>query len=97
MCCITIEHKAVATILNILEKFYQLPILGILNMSDQLVENWRLSACQKIPPFLTFLRYCKDITDLLRWVNWECLIMPINIDNINLVWNFNAQSSEINF
>ena len=28
------HHKAVATIfLNILEKYYQLPILGILNMS----------------------------------------------------------------
>ena len=34
MFCITIEHKRVATIfLNILEKYYQLPILGILNMS----------------------------------------------------------------
>ena len=34
MFCITIEHRAVATIfLNTLQKYYQLPILGILNMS----------------------------------------------------------------
>ena len=34
MFCITIEHKAVGTVfLNMLQKYYQLPILGILNMS----------------------------------------------------------------
>ena len=33
MFCITIEHKAVATIfLNILQKYYELPILGILGV-----------------------------------------------------------------
>ena len=51
---------------------------------------------QKWPPFLTFyLRYCKDIANLLLWVIWECLIMPINNDNINLVGNVDAQSVEM--
>ena len=36
-------------------------------------------------PFLTsFLRYCKDIANLLFWVLWECLVMPINNDSITL-------------
>ena len=40
---------------------------------------------QKRTPFLTpFLRYCKNIANLLLWVLWECLIMPINIDRITL-------------
>ena len=43
-----------------------------------------------------FLRYCKDIGNLLPWVIWECLIMPV-IENSNLVGNFDAQSVEINF
>ena len=35
MFCITTEHKAVATIFfNILQQYFQLPILGILDMSD---------------------------------------------------------------
>ena len=56
------------------------------------------TACQKWPPFLTsFLRYCKDIVNLLLWVIWECLIMPINNDNNNLVENFDAQIVETNF
>ena len=43
-----------------------------------------------------FLRYCKDIANLLPWVIWECLIMPI-IENSNLVGNFDDQTVEINF
>ena len=46
---------------------------------------------------MTFIpNFFFDITNLLLWVNWECLIMFIN-DNINLVGNFDAQSVEINF
>ena len=93
---------------NILQKYYQLPILGILDMSSHfhqketlmfiLQKLWCLSAYQKRPPFLTsFLGCCKDIANLLLWVIWECLIMSINNDNTNLVGNFDAQSVEINF
>ena len=32
----------------------------------------------------SFLRYCKNITKLLLWVLWECLLMPINNDSITL-------------
>ena len=54
-----------------------------------------ISACQKWPPLLTyFLRYCKNTANLLLWVIWECLIMPINTDNINLAGNSDAQSVE---
>ena len=42
------------------------------------------------------MRCCKVIANLLLWVIWECLIMSINNDNINLVGNFDAQSAEIN-
>ena len=93
---------------NILQKYYQLPILGILDMSSHfhqketlmfiLQKLWCLSAYQKRPPFVTsFLGCCKDIANLLLWVIWECLIMSINNDNTNLVGNFDAQSVEINF
>ena len=44
-----------------------------------------------------FWRYCKDIANLLLWVIWEYLIIPINNDNINIVGNFDAQSEEKNF
>ena len=37
-----------------------------------------------IPNFFFFLRYCKDIENLLLWVLWECLIMSINNDSITL-------------
>ena len=166
MFCITIEHKAVATIvLNILQKYYQLIIKRItrriislchiyvnkeilckclLECKDEILvftnftslilistmiallvilfiiklytrnntfklptscfglfwtclatsikkdntnlwKLWHLSACQKLPLFLTsFLRYCKDIENLLLWVIWECLIIPINHGNNNL-------------
>ena len=47
--------------------------------------TWCLFACQKWTPFLTsFLRYCKNIANLLLWVLWECLIMPVNNDSITL-------------
>ena len=34
-----------------------------------------------------FLIYCKDCTNWLLWVLWECLIMPINNDSIILYKN----------
>ena len=41
---------------------------------------------------LLFSRYCKDIANLLLWIIWECWIMPINNNNINLVENSDTQS-----
>ena len=38
------------------------------------------------------MRYCEDIANLLLWVIWEYLIMPINNDNINLTGKFDALS-----
>ena len=41
---------------------------------------WSSSACQKSTSSLTYyLRYCKDIANLLFWELWECLITLINI------------------
>ena len=40
MFCITIEHKAFAAVfLNILQKYYQLPILGILKCLDTSIKK----------------------------------------------------------
>ena len=37
---------------------------------------WYLPACKKsTSSLLSFLRYCKDVTDLLFWVLWACLVM----------------------
>ena len=36
------------------------------------------------PPLASSLRHYKDITNLLVWVLWECLIMGINNDGIVL-------------
>ena len=103
MFCIIIEHKTVTAkqfFLNILQKYYQLHILGILDIKRilQTCRNFDLYLhAIKWPSFLTsFLRYCKDIANSLHWVIWECLIMPINNDNINLVGNFDAQSVFLN-
>ena len=99
------------TFSNILQKYYRLLILrifffylGFLSRTFTIHGTAgedlkiRLSACQKWSLFLTyFLRYCKDIANLLLWVIWKHLIMPINNDNINLVENFDAQSVEIKF
>ena len=53
---------------------------SIINNSAKLWKLWRLSACKKWSPFLTsFLRYCKDIANLLFWKLWECLTIPIKI------------------
>ena len=54
--------------LKILQKHYQ----------RQLVETLMLICIQKmnsIPNF--FLRYCKDIANLLPWVLWQCLSYPL--------------------
>ena len=41
---------------------------------------WCLSAYKKSTSSLTyFLRYCKDIANLLFWELWECLAISINI------------------
>ena len=74
---------------NMLKKYYQLPILGTcLSTSvkkdyDNLQKPCCLSACKIWTPFLTsFLRYCKDIANLLLRELWECLIF--NNDSITL-------------
>ena len=39
-----------------------------------------LCTCKKSTSSLTsFLKYCKDIENLLFWELWECLIIPIKI------------------
>ena len=44
------------------------------------IEIWYLSACKDSTSSLTsFLKYCKDITNLLFWELWECLTIPIKI------------------
>ena len=78
---------------KILQKYYQLPILGTLDMSSHFYKKTIMSTCKyfvyllakKQTPWLTFfLRYCKDIANSLLWLLWECLIMPINNDSITL-------------
>ena len=52
-------------------------------------ELWRFSACKKSTSSLTsFLRYCKDIADLLFRKLWECLNIPIKSPSINLQETF---------
>ena len=47
--------------LNILQKYYQIPILGTLDMSGHsLYKRWTLS-------LTFFLRHCKGIANLLLW------------------------------
>ena len=76
--CITIEHKSSCnTFFNILQKYYQFPILGTLNLMFICIQNMN-----SIPDF--FFRYCREIGNLLLWVLWECLIMSINNDSITL-------------
>ena len=81
MFCITTEHKSSwDTFYLFIAKI--LPIMYTI-VNNSLMKLWCLSACKKRTPFLTsFLRYCKDIPNLLLWVLWECLIMPINTDSI---------------
>ena len=107
MFCFTIDHKTVATIFLIYCKnitnflfwvLWTCTSTSIKKDDTNLQKLWRLSACQKWPPFLiSFLRYCEDIANLLLWVIWECLIISINNDHINLVGNLDDQSVEINF
>ena len=40
---------------------------------------WRSSACKSTSSVTSFLRYCKDIANLLFWELWECLTIPIKI------------------
>ena len=78
--------------LKILQKHYQFPILETLDMSGHFHQNsdsfqklWCLFRYKNWTPSLTFfIRYCKDIVNLLIWVLWKCLIMPINDDSITL-------------
>ena len=86
--CITIEYKSSChTFSNILQKFNKLPFFGTLYMSGyfhqkliiQLVEvlilmNFKMNSIHNF-----FLGYCKDIANLLLWVLWECLTMPITM------------------
>ena len=109
--CITIEYKSSChTFSNILQKFNKLPFLGTLDMSGyfhqkliiQLLEvlilmNFKMNSIHNF-----FLGYCKDIANLLHWVLWECLIIPITIpstfsgSSYHIVENFDTQSVEIN-
>ena len=50
---------------------------------------WHLSASKKWTSYLTsFLRYCKDIGNLLLWELWECLTIFIRNHSINLQETF---------
>ena len=50
---------------------------------------WCLSACKKSTSSLTsFLRYCKNIANLLFWKFWECLTIPIKNHSINFQETF---------
>ena len=50
---------------------------------------WCLSACKKSTSSLTsFLRYCKNIANLLFWKLWECLTIPIKNHSINFQETF---------
>ena len=84
MFSITIKNKTSFTtfFLKTLQKYYQLPNT---NDNTNLKKFWCLSACKKWTPSLPpFLRYCKDISNLLLLVLWECLILPINSVNVTL-------------
>ena len=44
------------------------------------IKLWCLCTCKKLTSSITsFLRYCKDIANLLFWELWECLTIPIKI------------------
>ena len=50
---------------------------------------WCLSAYKNSTASLnTFLRYCKDIVNLLYWELWKCLAILIKNHNINLLETF---------
>ena len=89
MFCMTIEQQAVTTIFhNILQYLFWVfwtCLATSIKKDDTILQKlWHLSVCQKWQIFLaTFLRYCKEIPNLLLWVIWECLIMPINNDNLD--------------
>ena len=79
--------------LIIFQKYYQLLILGILDMPGyfhqkrycKFVELWCFYACKKWTPSLdSSLRYCKDIANLLLWILRKCLITAIKNDTITL-------------
>ena len=64
---ITIEHKAVATIfLNIFQKYYHLPIFGILNMSNTNLKKFNVYLHAKITSISDlFFEILKRIANLL--------------------------------
>ena len=46
---------------------------------------WSLSSCKKYHLSLTtFLKYCYNVTSLLFWVLWTCLVTPTKTNSINL-------------
>ena len=50
---------------------------------------WCLSTSKKSNSSLSsFLRYCKDIANLLLWELWECLTIPIKNHSTNLQETF---------
>ena len=79
--------------LNILQKYYQLPILGTLGVSGHFHQKWYcqfvetlmficMQKMNSIPNFFFKIlwRYCK----LIILTTWERLAMSINIDSITL-------------
>ena len=49
---------------------------------NQLVGNFDVYLHAKNQSLTSFLKYCKDIVNLLFWKLWECLTIPIKI----IVW-----------
>ena len=61
---------------------------------------WCLSKSKKSSSFFPFaLRYCKDTTNLLFWVLWECLTISHKKSQHQSVGNFHAylHAEKINF
>ena len=70
--------------LEVLQRNYMLVILSTLGLPGQNHNKW-CSLHKKSTLSLTFfLRYCKDLTDLLFWVIWAGLAIPNKINGINL-------------
>ena len=88
--------------LKILQKYYRLPTLGILNMSGYFYQNNNAKKLQKLDrnfdvylhakkstsSLTSFMRYYKEIANLLFWKFWECLSIRIKKHCINLKETF---------
>ena len=86
--------KVVAKLLPYcIAKYYQLPFLGTLDIYGNFHQKWfvgtlMLICIQKSTPSLTsFLRYCKDVANLLLWDLRKCFSKPIINDSVTLKKN----------